>query len=189
MYFGLFLSKLIIDSYNQGFNNFELNIFGNCDYLGYYLCGTPENRLKLNISGDCGSNLGICSSFVDYDITGSIGNYFGAKSENITLKLIGNCGDCCGIISKNFALELYGDSGNHFGNESIDMAATVYGNTSDVEKSVFAEGSKHFTFRTPYKEILRSLIDREKLIKRSKNSTSPEYVLIDYDGRVIKKSR
>ena len=58
---GLFISRLIQNSYNAGNNDFYLKppVVKNIDYLGAHLQGTKRRNINLQIDGDVGNSYGL----------------------------------------------------------------------------------------------------------------------------------
>ena len=97
---GLYLSKLIQDSYNAGHNNFYLNTGDTqIERMGCELKGTLENVLKLKIDGNVGSTCGADSEKTMFNINGNVGDGCGLDTTNSTFGIKGNVGTWCGMKS------------------------------------------------------------------------------------------
>ncbi|HII15423.1 MAG TPA: hypothetical protein HA362_03850 [Nanoarchaeota archaeon] len=62
---GLFVTRLVQNSYKRGYNNFHIDLNGllRIDYLGYNLQGREENPICLDIKGTAGDYLGKIASY------------------------------------------------------------------------------------------------------------------------------
>jgi len=79
---GIFIAKLIQNSYNPDYNEFILDTtkLQQIHRIGYDVRGTPEKPIVISIIGNTGSN-------------------YGAKSRNATFNVTGNIGESCGFSS------------------------------------------------------------------------------------------
>ncbi|MBI2669409.1 hypothetical protein HYX14_06220 [Candidatus Woesearchaeota archaeon] len=100
---GLFLSRLLQNSYNAGNNGFQVDTrsTGALDNLGVFLEGTKEKPIRLTITGDVGDDCGAYSTNGNYMITGDVGYDCGRLSINGTYTINGSVGEWCGFLSKD----------------------------------------------------------------------------------------
>ncbi|MBI4453216.1 hypothetical protein HY636_01080 [Candidatus Woesearchaeota archaeon] len=69
---GEFISQLIQNSYEAGYNNFILNTTKSIIYLGLELKGCPERRISVYIDGDTGIFCGEKASYSSFIINGNM---------------------------------------------------------------------------------------------------------------------
>lgn len=98
---GLYVTKLIQESYHEGHMNFILNTknLPPLHYLGYHLVGGPlregyahqlyPRKLSLIINGDVGWELGSHSFHVSITVNGNVGRTIGHSSGSLTLRVEG----------------------------------------------------------------------------------------------------
>jgi len=90
-YKGLFISKLIQDSYNSGFNDFILTTRDNwIDYLCYGLDGKEDNLLNLTLHGIAGTHFFAYSTNSIITIDGDVGMFCGYSCTNLYFKTPNN---------------------------------------------------------------------------------------------------
>jgi len=99
---GLFISRLIQNSYDHGYNSFTLDTTAlkEIDTIGY-IKGTPRNPIEITIIGNTGNVCGYRTKYITFNITGNIGHNCGFESRNSTFNITGNVGSLCGILSKD----------------------------------------------------------------------------------------
>ena len=156
---GLFLTRLIQDSYNQGNETFFLNTqHVQIDYLAHEL---NAEKLKLIVQGNLGSRGGWFSKGCSYFINGTVRDRLGMESANCSYVIEGNareyCGeeskDCsylirgnidheCGWSSEHCTYIIEGNGGGHLGHYSIDCSYNIKGNVGDK----CGWGSKNCTY-------------------------------------------
>ena len=86
---GLFISALIQNSYNAGYNHFQLNtqVLKERNYLAYDLKGIPENPLHLVVNGNVGDSFGQYSSYGHFTVKGMTMSFLSRASEHCTFVL------------------------------------------------------------------------------------------------------
>ncbi|MBI2669411.1 hypothetical protein HYX14_06230 [Candidatus Woesearchaeota archaeon] len=152
---GLFLSRLLQNSYNAGNNDFSLNttsIEPFCS-LGTLLKGTKRKPITLTINGDVGGQCGSMSTHGIYTINGDVGSSCGDYSINVTYTIIGNVGIDCGWMSKHGIYMITGDVGETCGSLSKDGTYTINGNVGDGCGLESTNG----TYKTPHQHIAEKL--------------------------------
>jgi len=98
---GYFFSRLIQDSYNNGYNGFVFNTQDTqIDGLGYKLQGKGERKLAICFKGDVGEVYGQESKESTITIEGNTGDYLGYYARQSTFTIGGNVGHFCGLNSK-----------------------------------------------------------------------------------------
>ena len=105
---GYFISRLIQDSYENGHNNFVLNVGDSEIYNLIRLQGTEENPLKLKIVGDAGSWFGYQSKHCEYDIDGDVGENCGNESRNSIYRIKGNINTDSAEFARECIFEIEG---------------------------------------------------------------------------------
>jgi len=100
---GMFISELIQNSYNQGYNNFTLNTtrLKEISHIGHHITGTPENPIEITIIGNTGKNCGWLSENSTYTIEGNAGSDSASRLKNTTYTISGNIGYLFGSQSEN----------------------------------------------------------------------------------------
>jgi len=105
---GYFISRQIQDSYNNGHNDFVLELNNSEIYNLIRLQGTEENPLKLKIVGDAGSWLGYQSEYCEYDINGDVGENCGNESRNSIYRIKGNINTDSAEFARDCIFEIEG---------------------------------------------------------------------------------
>lgn len=165
---GLFLSKLLQNSYDAGNNDFNLN----------------TKAISLSINNVARGIRGKLEEAVRIYITGSAGNMLGSDSTRISVKVSEDVHDQCGCNSIQSFFEIKGDSGwstgsmskgsvfNVKGVISNDSADGAIGSAFIIGEGItnyFASKSESCEFMTPRQEVLRQLIDSIPVIKHDHN--------------------
>lgn len=127
---GLFVSKLVQDSYDRGYNDFVLTT-GNLgiDRIGWNLKGSLERKLEIKIKGHVGYGCGYnaeCSSVL---VEGNAGDICGSNSVSSTIHVRGNTGYSCGSRSESSLFIVEGSVGRECGNESQYSIFLITGDT------------------------------------------------------------
>ncbi len=80
---GLFVSRLIRQSFYDGNNNFRLETYDikNIGNLGSYLEGTIDKKIMITIDGNAGDNFGSSSKHCWFVVNGDLGAYTANFSE------------------------------------------------------------------------------------------------------------
>ena len=162
-YMGLFVSKLIQNSYDNGHNNFVLNTkaLKEMHSIGYKLEGTEEKQIQItiegntgkwcgltaknstfNIKGNAGDGCGRDSNHTTFNIKGNTGNWCGEESKHTTYNINGNTGDHCGSVSKHTTYNIKGNTGNDCGYKAYHSTYNIKRNTGDG----CGAGSEHSTY-------------------------------------------
>lgn len=128
---GQFITKLIQNSYDEGFNNFELNVNNSMEMLGYRLQGDSSNLMRMKIFGNL--NRGYCLSSTNYlvcTIYGDVGERSANSCKNSVFNVFGNTGDFFGKSSDtdNSVFVVHGNVGEWNGHEIENSIFVVYGN-------------------------------------------------------------
>jgi len=131
---GLFLSRLIMDSYLEGYNNFVLTTGDTqINNVGSYLHGTESNKIRLEIVGNVGDFAADFSTYSQIRIRGDSDAYLGRGS-------------------KHSEITTYGSTGLSLGRSSEQCIFTVQGNL-ESDGASFSKQSKyliHGTIETPF---------------------------------------
>ncbi len=78
---GLFISRLIQNSYDAGYNDFSLNTQNlKLEYLGAELCGSKNKKISLSIEGDAGYECGLNAKHIHLTLHGDAGTYLGHRA-------------------------------------------------------------------------------------------------------------
>ena len=188
---GIFISKLIKNSYDAENNNFKLNTknLKEIHYLGCKLEGKEEKPIQITIEGNAGNLCGVNSENSTFNIEGNTRNNCGHGSKNSTYNIKGNAGDRCGFGSNNSTYNIKGNIGKHCGYGSNNSTFNIEGSTRDncgthSENSTYniegntgkyyGYGSENSTFITykqeTYQKLLKQLPETNKLILKDKNN-------------------
>lgn len=145
-YSGPFMSILVGNSFNEGYNDFFLE--NSSDYVGMFLIGKEDNRLRLNVEGDCGQGFGLKARYCDFTINGNSGWDLGAQAKDCSFKArdvddkcgtdtercsfeVNNSGHCCGQYSEHSTFKINGNCGKNLGQYASDCEFTVKGDTGE----------------------------------------------------------
>lgn len=142
---GRFLSRLIQDSYNAGYNNFVLTTGDTAiEYLCYKLEGASNRELEVRVNGSAGINCGFNSKHISVTVQGNVGVDSGSHSYSSTFAIEGNAASWCGAHSYSSTFSIEGNMGVGLGYESNFSSFTVEGSIEGNcgEKS---KGGKYFT--------------------------------------------
>ncbi|MFH1637496.1 MAG: hypothetical protein ABIB71_03665 [Candidatus Woesearchaeota archaeon] len=95
---GLFITKLIENSYNSGHKKFHLNtaLLKRIEHIGYSLKGRKDKLLEIVVEGDIGDH---CFGFVDYlelKLIGDAGKSLGGAAQYSRFDVEGNVEESCG---------------------------------------------------------------------------------------------
>ncbi|MBI4095375.1 MAG: hypothetical protein HY438_00780 [DPANN group archaeon] len=153
---GVFLTAIAQLAYNQGQNNFKLDLRSlnnvldvaarnlnsktkRLDDLCYYLAGTPKRPLEITIHGDVGTQCCADIKYCSLKFYGSSDyNFcFGAKHSDIYVE--GNLGNNCGVFAEHTNIAVVGNIGGSCFDSMKDSTAKVKGNV--WECGDFAERS------------------------------------------------
>lgn len=129
-YTGNFITQLIKNSYQQGNNDFHLEVSNlpSLDCVGQELRGTGVKRFHLSINGDVGNKCAIQSRYADFEIKGNTGDECGHSSEDVNFNIRGNVGNSCGYSTKRSWYTIHGDAGTNLGRSSGNSTFFITGN-------------------------------------------------------------
>jgi hypothetical protein len=132
-HFGKYVSSLIQNSYDAGYNGFEFNLENveEFPYLGCHIKGNDKNLIKIKIVGDVGCGFGTEAKEVDVNIQGNVDYFFGLSSNNLIATINGDVAHGYGISSINMTTFIKGNSKKTFGNSSENMTAIIVGRMAD----------------------------------------------------------
>jgi hypothetical protein len=145
---GIFLSRLIKNTYDSNENNFKFEFdFSLITHFCHKIKADENRPLRMYITGDVGQdafydceNMNVkvigdvghlsayCSENMNFDISGDTNISFGWRSNNLSAKIGGNGGYRFGFYSKNMRAVIEKDTGTEFGNGSKDLLVLVKGN-------------------------------------------------------------
>ena len=109
---GLFITRLIKESYKHGHNGFHLDTSDHAlDGLGDLLWGSKENRISLSVHGNVGNHFARCAEYLDAKVHGNAGISFGAESGDCFFRLYGNAQDHCANACHYNRFEIEGSIG------------------------------------------------------------------------------
>lgn len=140
---GLFVSKLIQDSYNNGCNDFTLTTG---DSGVYHLCshlkGEEDNILNVQVNGNVGKVCGESSQHILLSLFGNAGSFCGSRSKYSTFKLQNDVGQWCAFESQHSDFLVYGNAGDDCASSARYTNLTVGKNVGNSN----AYSSHHCSF-------------------------------------------
>jgi hypothetical protein len=159
---GVYTSRLIMNSYNQGNHNFNLNFKDHpLDFIGH-LYGTEDHPLKISVEGNVGSSFAYFSQYLDVVINGNCGTNFGNNSTDIFAIINGDVGWNFALRSRCLSAIIKGDTENGFGDGSVDLVAFIDGKIErrglTKSKLIFPEGS--IRDNPKYQGLMQKIIER-----------------------------
>lgn len=123
---GFFLSKLMQNSYYEGYTDFTLTTTDEgISHLGYDLKGNPNRKLNVHVMGNTDTHFGFLSEYCLFTLEGSTGNLCGADSNSSSFLIKGNTGHWCGYQSKQSLFTLGRSTGDWCGNYSNESSFFV----------------------------------------------------------------
>lgn len=133
---GIFITRLIQNSYNAGHNNFKLNTKNRkgLHYFGSFLEGKEGNPLTIYGEGDVGH---LCFN----------------SAEHIIFSIKGNVGQQCGHYATNSIFSIRGDVRFELGYSATHCTFLIEGNLGDRGSWM----AKKSTFKTPNEKTLEKL--------------------------------
>ncbi|MDI6738630.1 MAG: hypothetical protein QME12_09055, partial [Nanoarchaeota archaeon] len=95
---GLFLTRLVQNSYDTGNNKFRICTRGLAllGHLGRHLEGRKRRPIEVIIDGDVGEECGRRAKYSSFSISGNIGRFCGSGAEKSTFSISGHVGSWCG---------------------------------------------------------------------------------------------
>jgi len=153
---GVFVSRLIQNSYDSGNNDFMLSMTDLRDigYLGYWIVGKRENPLEVTIVGDAGRTCGMRAEHSIITVQGSVGDSCGRNSENSIFNITADTAEYCGFQSNKSTFNITRYAGYHCGAESINSIFNISGDAGDG----CGYNSNGSTFKTENKETLHQML-------------------------------
>jgi len=166
---GYFISQLIQNSYNDGYNNFSLNTseLQDISFLGHRIEGTPKKTIELTVIGQTGRGSGWGAKYAAINLIGNTGHTCGKNSENSVFYITGDTERECGKFSINSTFHISGNTGHDTGGGSERSTFNIAGNTGNLcgQNSIcskytiggysgrfFGDHTKKSTYKTPNKE-------------------------------------
>ncbi len=118
---GIFLSRLIQNSYDAGNNDFHLDTTSLTRHLTYFCMlieGEEERPININIRGDVGYSFGFKSQYAKFTITGNVGLWLSTYSKFCNIFTTGNVGPWAGNASHHCTYTLAGNVESNLGENS-----------------------------------------------------------------------
>jgi len=175
---GLFISKLIQNSYDHGHNGFTLNTTAlkEIHFIGYRVEGTPKKNIEVTMIGTMGDFCGYESGNSTFNIQGNTGKRCGSGSKKSVFNLKGSTGDYCGEQSQSI-YNIDGNTGTFCGSQAEGATFTIHGIPGDY----CGDRSVHSTYKTKNKEALRKMLRDVKISVRDE-PTGDKIIFIHPDG-------
>jgi hypothetical protein len=122
-YLGQFLTYLIQISYNNGYNNFQLENMcipkqSGFHYIGAYLIGKEDAPLRLSVSEDVTNGFGYGAKNCEFTLAGDANDMLGEDAEGCRFIVVGRCRDFAGFAAKGSIFRLEGGFKDELGYES-----------------------------------------------------------------------
>lgn len=144
---GLFITRLIQNSYDAGNNKFKVRTKGTglLDHFGRYLEGTKRRPIEVIIDGDVGSGCGADARYSRFAISGNAGFGCGGEAKHSAFCVSGNAESLCGEVAEKSTFSISGNTGNWCGRNAKGSTFSVGGNAeygcgSDARNSTFNIG-------------------------------------------------
>ena len=130
---GEFISKLIQNSYDKGYNNFILNTKSLIEIhsIGDKLEGAEKKPIEVTIEGNTKNLCGYRSKNAIFNIKGNTGEWCGEESKNSIFNIEGNAGGNCGKYSTNSTFKIKGNVGDYCGTFSKYSTYSIEGDVAD----------------------------------------------------------
>jgi len=169
---GFLLSKVIQDSYDNGYNDFKIDTRNiPLERIGDNLKGTKENPIKITIHGSNLDLLGTFSEYCVFYIKGNTGGSCGFDSKNNEFNIEGNTEYFTGSKSKNCKFRLKGAK------ESCGSKAenSIFEIEGDVGMRL-GKGAKRCTFMTHNSKTYGQIKKHTSLLGRIINRNKIRYI-------------
>ena len=129
---GVYLKKLIENSYRKGHNDFNLYFPDGLtiNKFGQQLMGELSNPIKITINGDLGDSSFYNSSNLFVLINGNVGVDVAGSVKKSNMIINGNVDDSFGSNSRDLKTKITGNVGPSFGFASYRLTAKIGGNLS-----------------------------------------------------------
>lgn len=162
---GLFLTRLIQDSYDGGYNDFVLSTGDlGMDHFGLNLRGKPRRMLNIMVNGNvdqyCGSNSYQCLFIVE----GITGKSCGFSSYCSLFILRKDVGDDCGYQSERSSFFIGGDVGHWCGFNSKSSKFIIEGGVG-CSCGHGSEGGVYGTSNPKTYEIMKNSVSEESKVR------------------------
>ena len=129
----LFMNKLIQNSYDFGYNQFnlDLNNYPDSCFLCRELIGEVNNPLRVDINGDVEYSTCYGAKNLIVSLSGHAGEAFADNTNNLVIHVKGNAGRFFGWQSNDSYAIVKGNVGDHFFSYSENSTAVVFGDTKE----------------------------------------------------------
>ncbi len=120
---GLFINRLVQNSYNNGHNDFHLQIYSPIhDFCHKLLGGIKKQPLRLAVEGDLGRHFASSCKDVSVTVDGNLDMYCCKNAERSQFIIQGRAGECCALNAKHCTFTLEGDVGYSCGKHAMASA-------------------------------------------------------------------
>ena len=168
---GFFLTNLIQNSYNEGFNNFYFEM-NNSNFLGTSIKGSEENPIVMSMGSNYKEQVGLCAKHSTFNIKENHGASLGSDARHSTFNIEKNHGFHVGEQANNCTFNIKENHGERVAEYSKN--STIY--LKENHGKGVGEHAENCIFKSPDKKTLNSII------------ANPEYNhfnLIQPDGEEI----
>jgi formylmethanofuran dehydrogenase subunit C len=204
--FGIYISKLVKNSYDDGNNDFVLDLENVPLFDHLFLClkgrGT-KNDIDIIVNGNVGSNFAKSSMFLQVTLNGDADDSFGFNSNYLTAHIKGNVKDYFGIVSNHMHALIEGNVGDKLGNSFYsnfvvggDVGDNFGYHTQELESVVRGKiGSNFLSCATDERVVVRedqvspSLQKIDNIIVKGKTAMDLLYIkkYLEFEKRMQKK--
>lgn len=119
---GRFISHLVQNSYNFGYNKFFLDVknLQEIDNLCYKISGTKDNPINVKIIGNVGGECGGDSNYLEMELNGNADRSFAYHAKNSIFIINGDCGSYSGAGLEDSLISFNGKVGDGTSAEAIN---------------------------------------------------------------------
>jgi hypothetical protein len=138
IYSGLYVSRLIQNSYDAGFNGFKFDLENNCHVHRLFreIKGTKERPVIVDIKGNANGYFGFFSDYLDVAVLGGTGKFFGYKSTNLIARVKGDVGSNFCWDSTNVTVAIDGNIGSLFADDAKNFSGFISSDDIDLDGSI-----------------------------------------------------
>ncbi len=118
----IFLSRLIQNSYQAGYNDFCFESLPDIGGMCSYLLGSKNNPIRIRFKGDIGLFYGAKSEYIEMDIEGNASMNCGHCIKNSRVTIQGSVYQRCGFMAEESVFEIFGTTDKNCALGSGDSA-------------------------------------------------------------------
>ncbi len=157
---GKFISKLIQNSFNAGYNKFSLSMpTPSFSSVASFLKGRKNEPIELCIQGKVGGNCGRFTEYVNLTVDGDASHLFASQSENCCFTVKGDVGSSCGGSSWLSTFDIHGSVRQCLAAKASHSQFIIHGDVGEDSGT----GAGNCVFRSPNKRTVRKLLQNLSL--------------------------